>query len=84
MGKRVCCLQIDHCDVPAGLIIEGPENFLARVKETLRFLENRAPEWYAYALSGLDKIRLVEGEGPNVSSYTCEDQDMENVPGPFL
>ena len=71
--------------MPAGLIIEGPENFLARVKETLRFLENRSPEWYAYALSGLDKIRLVEGEGPNVFvHYVCQDQDMENVPGPFL
>ena len=56
-ARGYIAFHIDHCDVPAGLIIEGPANFLAKMKEVLRFLENRAPEWYAYALSGLDKIR---------------------------
>ena len=55
--------HIDHCDVPPGLIIEGPENFVARVRATLRFLEQKSPEWFAYAVSGLQKIRLVEGTG---------------------
>ena len=58
--------HIDHCDVPVGLIIEGPENFVSRVKATLRFLEQKSPEWFTYAVSGLQKIRLVEGS--NISS----------------
>ena len=74
--------HIDHCDVPAGLIIEGPENFLARVKEVLRFLENRSPEWYAYALSGLDKIRLFEE--PNVSAIRPRTRTWRVSPNRFF
>ena len=83
-ARGYIAFQIDHCDVPAGLIIEGPENFLARVKETLRFLENRSPAWYAYALSGLDKIRLVEGEGPNVSSIRARTRTWRMSPDRFF
>ena len=83
-ARGYIAFQIDHCDVPAGLIIEGPENFLARVKEALRFLENRAPEWYAYALSGLDKIRLVEGEGPNISSIRARTRTWRVSPDRFI
>ena len=56
-GKGYFAFQIDHCDVPAGLIIEGSEDFVSLIKVVLRLLQNRAPEWYAYATSGLDKIR---------------------------
>ena len=54
---------MDHCDVPPGLIIEGPDHFVALMKEVLRYLESKSPAWYAYAHRGLDKIRLVEGSG---------------------
>ncbi len=81
-ARGYIAFQIDHCDVPAGLIIEGPENFLARVKEALRFLENRAPEWYAYAVSGLDKIRLVEG--PNVSAIRARTRTWRVSPDRFI
>lgn len=74
--------QTNHCDVPAGFIIEGPANFLARVKETLRLLETRAPQWYAYALNGLDKIRLVDE--PGVSSIRARTRTWRVAPDRFF
>ena len=65
--------QNNECTVPApalhqswlqvasdGLIIEGTERFVSLIKQVIRFLNNRSPQWYAYATGGLDRIRLVE------------------------
>ena len=65
--------QINQCDVPEGLIIEGSEDFVILVKDALQMLKTRAPEWFAYATSGLDKIILFpEGDilGVNVATRT--------------
>ncbi|MCY4022231.1 MAG: hypothetical protein OXF32_02165 [Anaerolineaceae bacterium] len=74
--------QNDHCDVPAGFIIEGPPNFLARVKEVLRFLESRSPQWFSYAMSGLDKIRMVDE--PGVSSIRARTRTWRIAPDRFF
>ncbi len=65
--------QINQCDMPEGLIIEGSEDFVILVKDALQMLKTRAPEWFAYATSGLDKIILFpEGDilGVNVATRT--------------
>ncbi len=55
--------QNNQCKRPgvviAGVVIEGPEAFVLRIQEALDMLKIRAPEWYAYATSGLDKIILI-------------------------
>ena len=81
-AKGYVAFQIDHCDVPMGFIIEGPENFVSRVKEVLRLLENRSPQWYAYALRGLDKVRLVQE--PNVSSIRARTRTWRVSPDRFF
>ena len=44
-----------------GIIIEGSEAFVSRIEEALDMLKNRSPEWYAFATSGLARIREVPG-----------------------
>ena len=51
-----------------GLVIEGPEDFVLAIEAALEVLMNRAPQWYAYATGGLDKIRL-EPEAPRSAVY---------------
>ena len=51
-----------QCGMPAqvnyaGVIIEGSELFIARVTEALDLLKSKAPEWYAYVITGPLKIR---------------------------
>lgn len=41
-----------------GIAIEGPEAFVIRVEAALDLLQNRAPNWYAYVISGLDKVKV--------------------------
>ena len=53
--------QMGQCDLPPGLIIEGPPDFVAKWKEALDYLESKSPEWYAYVIGGLDKIKQVGG-----------------------
>ena len=61
--------QIKHCDVPEGLLIEGSDAFLSLMIEALNLLKNRAPEWFAYASSGLTKIKEVP-ESESVGVFT--------------
>ena len=72
----------DHCDVPVGFIIEGPDSFVARVKEVLRLLQERSPQWFAYAISGLDKVRLVDE--PGVSSIRTRTRTWRIAPDRFF
>ena len=54
-----------------GVEIEGSEAFVLRIEEALDILQNRAPTWYAYSISGLTKIREVpEDEGAGVYLHT--------------
>ena len=54
-----------------GLEIEGAGAFVLRIEEALDILKNRAPQWYAYSISGLTKIREVpEDEGAGVYLHT--------------
>ncbi|MCY3945132.1 MAG: hypothetical protein OXF44_02465 [Anaerolineaceae bacterium] len=53
--------QNDLCDAPASVIIEGPPDFVAKWEEVLRLLERKSPQWYAYAINGLDKIQQIGG-----------------------
>ena len=62
----------NHCVAPAqpsvsGVSIEGSEAFVLQVEKALELLKNRSPEWYAYATSGLSRIREVtESNGAGV------------------
>ncbi len=42
-----------------GFVVEGAATFVAQVRAALDRLQARAPQWYAYADSGLDKIKQV-------------------------
>ncbi len=54
-----------------GLEIEGSGAFVLLIEEALDILKNRAPQWYAYSISGLTKIREVpEDEGAGVYLHT--------------
>lgn len=42
-----------------GVIIEGSNRFIHRVRSALDRIKSRSPEWYAYVISGALKIREV-------------------------
>ena len=52
--------QNNQCDYPVA--IEGSEAFIVQVQKALDMLKKWAPEWYAYATSGLSRIREVPDE----------------------
>ena len=55
--------QNNSCKHP-GVAIEGSADFIARVEAALDMLKDRAPEWYAYAVSGPEKFKEVpESQG---------------------
>ena len=73
-----------QCDIPAqanyaGVIIDGSRIFIARVIEALDLLKSRAPEWYAYVITGPLKIRewlgshALERSFNLASSHAAED-----------
>ncbi len=45
--------------VHRGLAIEGSEAFVAKIEQALDILKRRAPGWYDYSITGLDKIKEV-------------------------
>ena len=47
--------QMNQCKHP-GVIIEGSVGFTAQMEAALDMLKDRAPQWYDYVISGLDKI----------------------------
>ena len=57
--------QNQQCSAPAqsqlpashGVVIEGSESFVYIIGQALDFLKERAPTWYAYVTTGLDRIR---------------------------
>ena len=55
--------QNNQCDNPGilqlGVGIEGPAAFVTQVSEALSLLKYGAPQWFAYAIAGLDKIKDV-------------------------
>ena len=55
-----------------GVAIEGSAGFIAQMEASLDVLKDRAPQWYDYAISGLDKIvqRLNVGPCVNVGTRT--------------
>ena len=65
LGRSVYADYDGQCVVPAvqaivdGVIIEGSEAFMFRVKEALNLMRSRAPEWYAYVINGPRKIREI-------------------------
>ena len=50
--------QNNQCDHP-GLEIEGSETFNLWAKLALDLLKNKAPQWYAYVTSGLNKLKEI-------------------------
>ena len=55
-----------QCNVPLqesvdGVIIEGSQAFIARMKEGLNLVKRTSPEWYAYSIDVLVKIRETFG-----------------------
>ena len=62
--------QNGHCKLPqfestvSGVQVAGTQAFVVQIKNALDLLKNRSPEWYAYTISGLDKIE----EAPDLSS----------------
>ncbi len=53
--------QNGQCGAPASAdptrpLIEGSARFVHRVNGALNWLQRRAPDWYAYVTSGIDKI----------------------------
>ncbi len=54
--------QNGHCKLPqfestvSGVQVAGTQAFVVQIKNALDLLKNRSPEWYAYTISGLDKI----------------------------
>ena len=62
LGKAVYADFNGQCKIPIqevveGVILEGTEAYIVRVKEALNLLKSRAPEWYAYVIRGPLKIR---------------------------
>ena len=58
------------CNMPRqeivdGVIIEGSDEFIAQHKAAMRLLHSRAPEWYAYVVNIIKKIR----ESPGKTGY---------------
>ncbi len=54
--------QNNSCKHPE-VTIEGSADFIARVEAALDMLKDRAPEWYAYAVSGPDKYKESQNVG---------------------
>ena len=48
--------QNNQCKHP-GVAIEGSASFTAQIEAALDMLKDRAPQWYDYVISGLDKIK---------------------------
>ncbi len=54
-----------------GVEIEGSPAFVNAIEQALDILQTRAPQWYAYSINGLTKIREVsEEEGAGVYLHT--------------
>ncbi len=59
-----------ECNMPIqelvdGVIIEGSEAFIAENKGAMNLIKSRAPEWYAYTIDIIQKIRESKSEpGP--------------------
>ena len=52
----------NSCKHP-GVKIEGVDSFVALAESALDLLKSRAPNWYDYVVSGLNKIRGKSGSG---------------------
>jgi hypothetical protein len=55
-----------QCNVPLqetvdGVIIEGSQAYIAKIKSSLNLLRSNAPEWYAYSIYAVIKIREAWG-----------------------
>ena len=62
--------QNNQCKHPE-VVIEGSADFIARVEAALDMLKDRAPEWYAYAVSGPDRFKEVpESQGAGTLGRT--------------
>lgn len=63
-----------QCVVPPatqGISIQGSPDFVAQVSAALRLLRDRAPQWWKYATSGLNTIKMApEGSGSGVYTET--------------
>ena len=62
LGESVYALFDGECLIPEtssvdGVIIEGSDAFVVKMKEALDLLKNRAPQWYAYVIKAPFKIR---------------------------
>ena len=52
-----------------GIEIEGPDSFAAQLHATLDLIQERAPNWYAYIIDGLTKIRY-DPNAPRSAVYS--------------
>ncbi len=70
MGRWVYTDNAGQCNLPRqelvdGIIIEGSDVFIAEYKQALHLLKTRAPEWHAYTINIILKIRETFGRtGP--------------------
>ncbi|MCY4073505.1 MAG: SH3 domain-containing protein [Chloroflexi bacterium] len=71
--------QNNQCPAPTRLSaiapsrpqIEGPARFLRVIARSLDLLRDKAPEWYAYVISGMDTIAQIPNSHPDESSCSA-------------
>lgn len=77
--------QCDALSPSLSLTIEGSPDFTRRLQAALNLMRVRTPWWYAFALSGLNKVKQVsEGRGVDVSQrvyYSVYHDDNPPPPG---
>ena len=59
-------------EVVDGVIIEGSNAFVAKIRAAMNLVKSRSPEWYAYSINGARKIRefpWTDGNGTLEQSY---------------
>lgn len=74
--------QTNQCEHP-GIAIEGSPGFVEQMRNALDWLRNGSSHWYAYVISGLDRIRQTPPGviGVHVSGRTF-DLDYSDRPPP--